>query len=125
MTEDLLRRLQNGEPDAQRELFEYCNARLRSFLLPKLPNVGDLDDCVSELVTRALSAARLSQRDELDMSMTTIDRCSGMAVLIAQMWAGRIDSPRATPRSSQVRRRGKLPIFDPQQRPRGPFGRAS
>ncbi|WP_439377199.1 sigma factor [Amycolatopsis lexingtonensis] len=36
------------------EIFEYCRTTVRAYLRKRLPNPADLDDCVSEVVVRAL-----------------------------------------------------------------------
>ncbi|WP_367127379.1 sigma-70 family RNA polymerase sigma factor [Saccharothrix sp. HUAS TT1] len=51
-------RLRAGDETAERELFELCQRDVRAYLRPRLPNSSDLDDCVSEVVARALDAVR-------------------------------------------------------------------
>lgn len=52
--DDLLARLRAGEAEARRELFRRCQTGWRPYFRAKLPNADDVDDCVSEVVTRAL-----------------------------------------------------------------------
>ncbi|WP_370971126.1 sigma factor [Amycolatopsis sp. cg9] len=40
------------------EIFEYCRTTVRRYLRKGLPNQADLDDCVSEVVVRALESLR-------------------------------------------------------------------
>jgi DNA-directed RNA polymerase specialized sigma24 family protein len=65
MTEDLLRRLREGEPTAHTDLFEHCQQQLRPFFRSRLPNTADLDDCVSEVFTRALEGIRAGGQPEV------------------------------------------------------------
>ncbi|GAB1511203.1 sigma factor [Actinophytocola sp. KF-1] len=73
--DDLLDRLRAGEPAARRELFERCRTRLRPFFRTRLSAQEDVDDCVSEVVTRALEGIGRSARvDVLDAWLTGIAR---------------------------------------------------
>jgi len=65
MTDDLLRRLRDGEPTARTDLFEHCQEQLRPFFRSRLPNIADLDDCVSEVFTRALEGIRAGGQPEV------------------------------------------------------------
>jgi DNA-directed RNA polymerase specialized sigma24 family protein len=59
MSDDqLLRRLRAGDPAAYEELFVRSRSRLRDFFAARLPNPADGDDCVSEVLTRALEGIR-------------------------------------------------------------------
>ncbi len=57
VTDDLLSRLRAGDADAGRELLKKCQ-RLRSYFGGKLPDSYDADDCVNEVVARALDQLR-------------------------------------------------------------------
>ncbi|MFC3895062.1 hypothetical protein ACFOWZ_26575 [Lentzea rhizosphaerae] len=61
----LIDRLRDNDEDARRELFEHCQAKLRPFFAAKLPNLSDVDDCVSEVVARALEGIRAGQEPEV------------------------------------------------------------
>ncbi|MBB4908748.1 RNA polymerase sigma factor [Actinophytocola algeriensis] len=63
--DDLLERLRAGEPAARRELFERCRTRLRPFFHARLSAREDIDDSVSEVVTRALEGIGKSARIEV------------------------------------------------------------
>jgi RNA polymerase sigma factor (sigma-70 family) len=56
----LLEQLQAGQTAAQHELYWRSHGRLRAFFHPRLPSLGDMDidDCVSEVITRALEGIR-------------------------------------------------------------------
>ncbi|HEX6355306.1 sigma-70 family RNA polymerase sigma factor [Actinophytocola sp.] len=60
--EDLLARLRRGEDAARRELFRLCQNRLRPYFHSRLPNTGDIDDCVSEVLARALEGIDRGQQ---------------------------------------------------------------
>jgi DNA-directed RNA polymerase specialized sigma24 family protein len=62
---DLLERLRADEPAARSELFERCQARLRPFFRLRLPDPSDVEDCVSEVVARALEGIRKGHRPEV------------------------------------------------------------
>ncbi|RLK59015.1 RNA polymerase sigma factor [Actinokineospora cianjurensis] len=67
MTDDLLAGLRAGTDDARRLLFRRCQSTLRPYFRRKLPPADDVDDCVSEVVTRALEGIRRGLRpDDLD-----------------------------------------------------------
>lgn len=54
INDDLLDRLRRGEDAARQELFRQCQTRLRPYFQSRLPNASDLEDCVSEVMARAL-----------------------------------------------------------------------
>ncbi|SER28543.1 RNA polymerase sigma factor [Actinokineospora terrae] len=67
MTDDLLAGLHTGTDDARRQLFRRCQSTLRPYFRRRLPATDDIDDCVSEVVTRALEGFRRGLRpDDLD-----------------------------------------------------------
>src|SRR5262249_24825229 len=51
---DLLPRLQAGEATARQELFQHCQQRLSPYFRKRLANPSEVEDCVSEVLTRAL-----------------------------------------------------------------------
>lgn len=65
MTDDLLRRLREGEPTARTKLFEHCQEQLGPFFRARLPNAADLKDCVSEVFTRALEGIDAGREPEV------------------------------------------------------------
>jgi DNA-directed RNA polymerase specialized sigma24 family protein len=73
--DDLLARLRRGEDTARRELFSLCQTRLRPYFHSRLPNPADLDDCVSEVLARALEGIhRGNQPNVLDAWLVGIAR---------------------------------------------------
>ncbi|GAB2992554.1 RNA polymerase sigma factor [Saccharothrix stipae] len=56
--ESLLQRLKVGDPAASAELFELCRVLLPDFFYRRLPRDEEVDDCVSEVATRALEGFR-------------------------------------------------------------------
>ncbi|MEU5693711.1 sigma-70 family RNA polymerase sigma factor [Actinosynnema sp. NPDC020468] len=62
---DLLDRLRDGDPAARRALFTHCHERLRPYFARHLPNASDVDDCVSEVVTRALEGIAKGRAPEV------------------------------------------------------------
>jgi DNA-directed RNA polymerase specialized sigma24 family protein len=58
VTGELLARLRAGDAEARRELFRHCQTTFRPYFQGRLPNPDDVDDCVSEVVTRALEGIR-------------------------------------------------------------------
>ena len=54
----LLQRLRAGDPAARQELFQRCQQRLRPYFYRRLPNPSDIEDRVSEVVTKALEGIR-------------------------------------------------------------------
>lgn len=62
---DLLPRLQLSVPTAQQELFQRCERRLRRYFYRHLPNVSDVEDNVSEVITRALEGIRTGQQSRV------------------------------------------------------------
>ncbi|MET9001475.1 sigma-70 family RNA polymerase sigma factor [Amycolatopsis sp. NPDC004169] len=59
--DDLIGRLQAGDAAASAALLELCQGKVRKYLTARLPNAADVDDCVSEIVTRALEAIRANR----------------------------------------------------------------
>src|SRR5207248_564823 len=51
-----------GRAMTEAEIFEYCRTTVRAYLRKRVPNVSDLDDCVSEVVVRALEGIRKGQQ---------------------------------------------------------------
>ncbi|MGW5741998.1 RNA polymerase sigma factor [Amycolatopsis sp. NPDC003861] len=47
------------------EIFDHCRTSVRAFLRPRVPNTSDLDDCVSEVVVRALEGLRKGARPDV------------------------------------------------------------
>ncbi|GLW94923.1 hypothetical protein [Actinokineospora globicatena] len=64
MIDDLLGALHAGDAEARRVLFLRSRGALRPYFRSKLPNTDDVDDCVSEVVTRALEGIQRGARPD-------------------------------------------------------------
>jgi DNA-directed RNA polymerase specialized sigma24 family protein len=65
MTDDLLRRLSDGEDAAWQDLVAHCRTRLRPFVQARMPNASDTDDLVSDVIAEAWRAIRGGKRPEV------------------------------------------------------------
>ncbi|MGW3997769.1 RNA polymerase sigma factor [Amycolatopsis sp. NPDC004772] len=68
LDDDLIGRLRGGDAVVSAALFELCQSRVRNYLTGRVPNPADVDDCVSEVVLRALESIRAGHDPHVPVS---------------------------------------------------------